>query len=140
MSRLDREREHLNNLSRSMLRLHRALLDDARVSYERVHGRIPYNGAVLQLAVNDPWFAWLRPLSQLMIKLDELMESKAASTSAEIPSVIQSVRTLLTPTGEGEGFGRQYRTALQRSHDVVLEHAAVKALLRQSVPSKGRVK
>jgi hypothetical protein len=72
-----------------------------------------------------------------MIKLDELSESKEASASAEIPAVIQSVRTLLTPTEEGEGFGRQYQDALQRSPDIVLEHAAVGVLLRQSGPNKG---
>ncbi|MDX2251376.1 MAG: hypothetical protein NW202_03735 [Nitrospira sp.] len=125
-----------DNIFHALLRLHKALLDDERVSYERVHGRIPSNGAFLQLAVNDPWFAWLRPLSQLMTKLDELSESKEASASAEIAAVFQSVRTLLTPTEAGEGFSRQYHDALQRSPDVVLAHAAARALLMQSVPNK----
>lgn len=120
----------------AMLRLHKALLDDERVSYERVHGRIPSNGAFLQLAVNDPWFAWLRPLSQLMTKLDELSESKEASASAEIAAVFQSFQTLLTPTEAGDGFSQQYHDALQRSPDVVLAHAAARALLMQSVPNK----
>ena len=31
---------HLDQLFRALLRLHKALLDDERVSYERVHGRI----------------------------------------------------------------------------------------------------
>ncbi len=126
----------LDDVFHALLRLHKALLDDERVSYERVHGRIPSNGAFLQLAVNDPWFAWLRPLSQLMTKLDELSESKEASASAEIAAVFQSVRTLLTPTEAGEGFSRQYHDALQRSPDVVLAHAAARALLMQSVPNK----
>ena len=65
----------LDNVFNGLLRLHKALLDDERVSYERVHGRIPSNGAFLQLALNDAWFAWLRPLSQLIAKLDELSES-----------------------------------------------------------------
>lgn len=125
-----------DNVFHAMLRLHKALLDDERVSYERVHGRIPSNGAFLQLAVNDPWFAWLRPLSQLMTKLDELSESKEASASAEIAAVFQSFQTLLTPTETGEGFSRQYHDALQRSPDVVLAHAAARALLMQSVPNK----
>ena len=74
MSGHDRTGAHLDNLSRALLRLHKALLDDERVSYERVHGRIPSNGAFLQLVLGDAWFAWLRPLSQLMAKLDELGE------------------------------------------------------------------
>jgi hypothetical protein len=51
MSSQDRPGAHLDNLSRALLRLHKALLDDERVSYERVHGRIPSNGAFLQLVL-----------------------------------------------------------------------------------------
>lgn len=120
----------LDNLSRALLRLHKALLDGERVSYERVHGRIPTNGAFFQLVLGDAWFAWLRPLSQLMARLDELSEEEDASARAEIPVLIGSVKTLLTPSEEGDGFGRHYYDALQREPDVVLAHAAVRALLR----------
>lgn len=127
---------HLDHLFQALLRLHKALLDDERVSYERVHGRIPSNGAFLQLVLGDAWFAWLRPLSQLMVKLDELMEEGEESARTEIIDLLTSVRTLLMPTEEGDGFGRQYHDALQRGPDVVLAHAAATALLRQSLSNK----
>ena len=127
---------HLDHLFQALLRLHKALLDDERVSYERVHGRILSNGAFLQLVLGDAWFAWLRPLSQLMVKLDELTEEGEESARTEIIDLLTSARTLLTPTEEGDGFGRQYHDALQRGPDVVLAHAAVTALLRQSLPKK----
>ncbi len=126
----------LNHLFQALLRLHKALLDDERVRYERVHGRIPSNGAFLQLLLNDAWFAWLRPLSQLMTTLDELSEEEDPSTSEDLSALLASAQTLLMPMEEGEGFGRHYHDALQRSPDVVLEHAAVRALLRQVVPNK----
>lgn len=137
MSDQDLDRAHLNHLFRALLRLHKALLDNERVSYERVHGRITSNGAFLQLVLNDAWFAWLRPLSQLMAKLDELGEEDEPSTREEIPALLASMQALLTPREEGEAFGRQYYDALQRSPDVVLEHAAVRALLKQALPNKG---
>lgn len=121
---------HLQNLSRALLRLHKALLDGERVTYERVHGRIPTNGAFFQLVLGDAWFAWLRPLSQMMARLDELAEGKEVADRAEITALIASVRTLLTPSEEGDGFGRHYYDALQREPDVGLAHAAVRALLR----------
>ena len=127
---------HLNHIFQALLRLHKALLDDERVSYERVHGRIPSNGSFLQLVLEDAWFAWLRPLSQLMVKVDELSGEGETSARTEILALLTSVRTLLTPTEEGEGFGKQYYDALQREPDVVLAHAAVTALLRQSLPNK----
>ena len=130
MSGQDHTTAHLDNVSRALLRLHKALLDAERVSYERVHGRIPTNGAFFQLVLGDAWFAWLRPLSQLMARLDELSEEKEASDQGEITAVIGSVRTLLTPSEEGNGFGRNYYDALQREPDVVLAHASVLALLR----------
>ncbi len=136
MSGQDVTGAHLDNLSRALLRLHKALLDGERVSYERVHGRIESNGAFFQLVLGDAWFAWLRPLSQLMARLDELSEEEDASARAEIPVLIGSVKTLLTPSEEGDGFGRHYYDALQREPDVVLAHAAVRTLLRQ--PSSGK--
>ncbi|NJN69285.1 MAG: hypothetical protein HC801_02585 [Nitrospira sp.] len=91
----------LDNLFPALLRLHKALLDDERVSYERVHGRIPSNGAFLQLALNDAWFAWLRPLSHLIAKLDELSESSDLAPHEAIPALLASVQRLLMPTEEG---------------------------------------
>ena len=137
MSTPNRSRVHIDHLVRALVSLHKALLDDERVRYERVHGRIPSNGAFLQLVLNDGWFAWLRPLSQLMAKLDELSEEDEPSTHEGSSAVVASVRTLLMPTEEGEGFGRQYHDALQRSPDVVLAHAAVRTLLMQVSPDKG---
>lgn len=127
---------HLNHIFQALLRLHKALLDDERVSYERVHGRIPSNGAFLQLVLEDAWFAWLRPLSQLTVKLDELSGEGETLARTEIIALLTSARTLLTPTEEGEGFGKQYYDALQREPDVVLAHAAVTALLQQSLSNK----
>jgi hypothetical protein len=95
-----------------------------------VHGRIETNGAFFQLVLGDAWFAWLRPLSQLMAKIDELSEDKDIEDRADVNETIDSVRTLLTPSEEGNGFGRNYYDALQREPDVVLAHAAVRALLR----------
>ena len=75
-------------------------------------------------------FAWLRPLSQLVAQLDELGEIEDVSAQAGITAMMASVRILITPTDEGDGFGRHYYDALQREPDVGLAHAAVRALLR----------
>lgn len=126
----------LDNIFTGLLRLHKALLDEERVAYERVHGRIASNGEFLQLTLHDAWFAWLRPLSQSIAKLDELSESDDPSGHEAIPELLRSVQLLLMPTEEGEGFGRHCYDALQKNPDVVLAHAAVRTLLEQSIPSK----
>lgn len=129
MSSQDHPGAHRDNLFRALLRLHKALLDHERVSYERVHGRIPSNGAFLQLVLEDTWFAWLRPLSQVMAKLDELGEEDNSPDGPDHATLIASIRTLVTPSEEGTGFGGHYYEALQREPDVVLAHAAVRTLL-----------
>ena len=125
----NRMNKHLDNLSQALLHLHKALLDGERQSYERVHGRIASNGAFLQLVLGDSWFAWLRPLSYSITRLDELAETDRISSSAELTDLLVSVRTLLRPAEEGEGFGRHYYDALQRVPEVGLIHAQVKLLL-----------
>ncbi len=130
MAKQEYTKAHLDQLSRALLRLHKTLLDGERVAYERVHGRITSSGAFLQLLLGDGWFAWLRQLSQSMAKVDELAESEESSAGEAIGELIASLRTLLTPSEEGEGFARQYFDALQRDPDVVLAHATVKELLR----------
>ena len=121
---------HRDNLFQALLRLHKALLDDERVSYERVYGRIPSNGVFLQLVLGDAWFAWLRPLSHVMAKLDELGEADELPDGLDMATLLASIRTLLTPSEEGTGFGKHYYEALQREPDVVLAHAAVRTLLK----------
>ena len=120
----------MDQLRSALLRLHKALLDDERVSYERVYGRIASNGEFLQLVLSHAWFAWLRPLSQLVAQLDEFVEEDESPSGSSSASLIATVRTLLTPSEEGTGFDKHYYDALQRGPDVVLAHAAVRALLR----------
>jgi hypothetical protein len=129
MARRSHTTAQLNQLSRALLHLHKALLDGERLGYERVHGRITSNGEFLQLLLGHAWFAWLRELSQAMARLDELAESTEASADDAIDELLVSMRTLLTPSEIGEGFARQYHDAMQRDPDVVLAHAAVRELL-----------
>ena len=82
-----------------------------------MHGRIASNGAFLQLVLGDAWFAWLRPLSQLMVRLDALDEEDQAAVRAQITALFVSVQTLLMPSEEGNGSGTHYYV-LERELDV----------------------
>src|SRR5687768_9133627 len=61
-------RTRLRDLRARLLNLHKVLLDDARVAYEMDRGRIGSNASLLQLVINDPFFAWLHPLSELIVR------------------------------------------------------------------------
>jgi hypothetical protein len=122
-------RRGLKDLRHGLLRLHKTLLDSEQVTYERINGRVESAGQLLQLVMADPWFAWLRPLSHLVVRIDEMMEMEQETTAQDIAKVLTEVRGLLKPSEAGEGFERNYYEALQRTPDVVLAHAHVKKLL-----------
>jgi hypothetical protein len=114
-----------------LLQLHKVLLDDARATYEMDRGRVGSNANLLQLVINDPWFAWLHSLSELVVRIDETLEQDAPATSADAAALVEQVERLLTASENGDGFARRYYEALQRQPAVVLAHGAVKKVLKQ---------
>ena len=119
-------RERLTQLREALFQLHKALVDSERVSYEQNIGTIPSANHFLQLLTNDPWFAWLHPLSQLVVAMDEALDARAKIplTHEAASALIQQTAALLVATEAGEGFPRHYFDALQRDPDVVMAHAA----------------
>jgi catechol 2,3-dioxygenase len=123
-------KDRLREVRSRLLDLHKVLLDDTKAAYELDRGRIPSNATLLQLVINDPWFAWLHSLSELVVRIDEVMEVDAPATDADAVALIEQVDRLLTASENGEGFQRRYYEALQRQPAVVLAHADVRRLLK----------
>jgi len=95
-----------------LLRLHRALLDAERVEHERVHGPIT-PAAFLQLLIADPRFAWLRPLSEIIVGLDEaVLERRTRRENAPPPpdgdALLARARALVFES-EDPAFANRYR-------------------------------
>ena len=67
-------RARLTAVRHGLLELHKALLDAERERYERTHGKVTA-GKMLQLAFQDPQFAWLRSMSELIVRIDELLDN-----------------------------------------------------------------
>jgi hypothetical protein len=61
----------LKSVREILLSLHKALLDSERTSYELVHGKINSSSEFLQLLINDNRFAWLRPVTTLIVQIDD---------------------------------------------------------------------
>jgi hypothetical protein len=91
-------------------------------------------GELLQLVIHDSWFVWLRPVSELIVRLDGLLEGDEPVIAGEGPGVIAEVRELLTPAEGGPGFATHYFEALQRDPAVVLAHADV----MRALPAAGQ--
>ena len=131
-------RQRLTDLREAMLPLHKTLLESERVGYEATFGKIQSPFHFLKLVMDDPWFAWLAPMTQLITVMDEMLDAKKEPlTAAAVDAVAERVKTLLVATEGGEGFSRHYDEALQRNPDVVLAHAAVAKLIRVKNKAKG---
>jgi hypothetical protein len=128
-------RSQLRELRDKLLALHKVLLDSERVSYEKTVGQIVSPHHFLQLLTRDPWFAWLHPLSQLIVAIDEALDAKTPPPHADLEALINQSFQLIVPAetgGDSNGFGMHYFEALQRDPDVVVAHAEVAKLKRRT--------
>ena len=118
-------RQPLLELHGALLKLHKALLDSEKIIYEKNVGPIKSPNHFFQLLTGDPYFAWLRPISQLIVAIDETLDAKEPLTQADVDAVMNQSVFLLVPTKTGGEFGERYVAALQRDPRVVLTHAQV---------------
>jgi hypothetical protein len=112
----------MNQLRRRLLDLHKALVEVEREGYERGRGRMT-DGEFLKALIDDPLFAWLAPLTALIVRLDEL------ETDDVPPEYRAEIKRLLKPDDLGLAFQRRYHEILQKSPDALVAHGAVMRLL-----------
>ena len=125
-------RDSLKQLRQGLLRLHKTLLDLERRGYERARGRISNSYEFLQLVLKDPWFDWLHRLSELIVQIDETLDTRdpeQPATEEDAKALVARAKILLSPAETGSEFQKNYFLALQQSPDVVLLHADLMRLL-----------
>jgi hypothetical protein len=125
-------RDGLKELRHGLLRLHKLLLDLERRDYERARGRINNSYEFLQLVLKDPWFDWLHQLSELIVQIDESLDTRDSETPItedDAQALIERAKALLAPSETGTQFQKNYFLALQQSPDVVLLHSEVMRML-----------
>jgi len=124
----DSERQLLVDVRRKLLHLHKTLLDWERAAYDRAHGRTP-PGQLLRIVMTDPQFAWLRPVSELIVRIDEALDMEAPDATIDVEGIIAQARSIVAPEGDS-AYAQRYHAALQEHPDAVLAHGAVAAVLK----------
>ena len=132
----DTLRKRLEKVRLALLTLHKALVDSERATYEQTIGAIKSPNHFLQLLTTDPWFAWLKPISNLIVSMDEALDMKEPPDDATVEAMLKEAKSLLAPSESGEGFGRHYFDAMQRDPNVILAHAEVTKLFKQRKPKQ----
>ena len=120
----------LNELRVALLHLHKMLLDIERYRYEQTHGRVS-PGKLLKLIIEDEQFSWLRPVSGIIVSIDELVDDEGRKEK-DARLLISQVRDLLVPAETGTPFARHYYNAIQNNPNVVLAHKEASAILASS--------
>ena len=127
------DRQLLQDLRRALLPLHKVLLEWERAAYERAHGPTSAGG-LLKVIVSDPQFAWLRPISELIVRIDTALE-EPPETPVEADTLIAQARAIVAPDDPAGAYAQRYHAALQELPDAVIAHGGVTKLLRD-VPSR----
>ncbi len=122
-------RQTLTDVRHGLLGLHKALIVAEQLTFERIYGRVDSTGQLLQLVMNDPWFTWLHPLSNVVVRIDEMLDEECNLTTEDVAQILTEVRGMIRPSELGDGFERSYYEALQRAPDVVMAHSEMKKLL-----------
>ena len=122
----------LRDLRRSLLHLHKILLDSERVDYERARGVVSI-GELLQLVINHEQFAWLHTISELIVRIDEMLDPKEPSTEEDATALLSYAGGLLTPDEAGTDFQRKYYTALQREPEALIAHREVMLVFQELI-------
>ena len=127
---MENAHQSLSDLRNGLIRLHKTLLDSERAVYERDVERIPGPGKMLQLVMGDPYFAWLHRVSELIVAIDERLDTDDDPVGpADAGRFLGETRNLLLPAEDGADFARRYHQAMQRDPDVVIAHGKMMAVL-----------
>ena len=123
-------RRTILSIRESLVGLHGALIVAEQLTYERINGPVESIDALLMLLQKDPWFTWLHPIADLLVRIDHVLEDDSCDiTDENVEQFIREIDRLLHPSVEGDGFERAYYEALDRAPDVVLAHFRVRKLL-----------
>jgi hypothetical protein len=117
-------RAALREISKALIPLHRHLIDAARSDYAFAYDTAATPSQLVELLQNDPFFAWLKPLTALIVDIDEMARRDFDEASVRaIPRRIEEMFAV-----------EQYVTMLQRDVEVAGAHAVVRKALPRLTP------
>ena len=116
-------RAALRELSKALLPLHRALIEAGRDDYAFAYGKAVSPTQLLQLVTDDPFFAWLKPMTSLIVEIDEM--TRVDFELGDARAIAARVAQLF----DGGAFNDRYVPLLQRDVDVAVAHAAIRRAL-----------
>jgi hypothetical protein len=124
------ESEHkpaLLEAAAALREVHRVLVRVARFAYERDVGPVGGPGHLLRLLTEDPYFAWLHPMSELIVDLDSLLAQELLP-----PGTVAGVRMEIDRLARAGGspFWEKYAPLLQSEPQVAVAHGRLRQAIK----------
>lgn len=125
MTELEQE---INGIRKSLLQLHAQLLNSLREQYQIGQGSELNPFAWLQLITHDPAYVWIKPLNELIIDIDLLLET-GEPRPADAATLRESIEDLFNFTLPPGSFADRYRIQMSGDPDLILRLQDLKALI-----------
>ena len=117
----------LRELSRALLPLHRQLIEHAKAEYASAVGPVAPPAEMIQMLTDDPFFAWLKPVTALIVHIDEMVRTDFEPEAAF--AVGDRVQDLFTRGDPAALFTQRYVPALQSDVGLAIAHADLRKAL-----------
>jgi hypothetical protein len=114
----------------SLLALHKTLIDYQRHVYESQNSKISSPGEFLKLLTSHVDFLWLRQISELIVSIDELLESKVPMDQVKYTGLVKYSRELLLSNNQQNDFTKKYLLAISKDSQVALAHGKSTEILK----------
>ncbi len=118
-------REALREISRSLIPLHRQVIEVAKSDYAFAYGAVERPARLLELLQNDPFFDWIKPLTAIIVAIDEM--TRTDFQTADGFGIAEQLERLFADAN----FGAHYREILQRDVHVAMAHATLRTALQR---------
>jgi len=121
-------RAKLDRMGGAMRVLHKALIDVTQHDYERTHGKVKSPYALFALVAQDPAFAWLQPMTRLIVEIEDVVGRPLPPPSKEdLAEIRKKIEQLLVTVGEP--FSTRYLALIQSSPEIAAEHGRFQGVL-----------
>jgi len=121
-------RSKLDRMAAAMRVLHKALIDFTQHEYERTHGKVSNPYALFALVAHDPAFAWLQPMTKLIVEIEDLVGRPLPPPAKhDVIETRKKIDGLLVTVGDA--FSTRYLALLQSSAEIAAEHGRFQSVL-----------
>lgn len=122
----DDSRDKLNELSRTLLQVHKALLAFQKAEQENTDRRQLTPQELLQALFANPDFEWLRTLSSLVARIDEVADDKTALHAKAYEEFMSEIRNIFNESDLHGEFKSRLNNALLKDSMVRQQIAALR--------------